>query len=383
MNSGPVRILVIDGDSASRNYLTTMLQKNGYEVMVASLGREGLISAWKDTPALVVLDPFLPDMSGRDLVERLRQDRRTASVPIAALASKNDPQVRAEVLAAGCNEYLVKSNQAMQALLDLFPSWLKGETEPIKEGKLIVFLSAKGGTGTSSLCANLAMCVAGAIQGKLAVMDLVLPIGSIADIVGYKEQLNLVAVAKLASSQTNPSFFKNNLPHIASWNFYLLAGSQDPESASQLPGERVEELLKSVIQAYEIVFVDLGRSLSRISMPIIHQADIIVLVLGTDMANATLTNTVWEYLKNQGVDPARVYAINNRAVGLEGLTRAEMEKTIGLPIHVTMPYNGENLTVANNRHEPFSLRFPNDSGTLILKQSTQEIIEMIEKARRY
>jgi len=276
---------------------------------------------------------------------------------------------------------MTKSSQALESLLGLFPRWLEGEPTQAKLGKLIAFLSAKGGTGTSSLCSNLAMAIASTGSEKVAVMDLVLPIGSIANIVGYNEQLNLVSVAKMDSNQTTPAFFKENLPCIGGWYFYLLAGSQDPGSASQLPVDRLEGLLNSVLQAYDFVFVDLGRALSRISMPIIHQADVIILVLGTDMANATLTNTVWEYLKGLGVEPSRVYAINSRAVGPEGLTRAEMEKTIGLPIRVTMPYTGESFTVANNRHEPFVTRFPNDSATLLLQQCAGEIAEMVLKTR--
>ena len=56
MDTKPVSILIIDGDSASRNYLSTMLRKSGYEVVTASLGREGLISAWKDQPCHVNCD---------------------------------------------------------------------------------------------------------------------------------------------------------------------------------------------------------------------------------------------------------------------------------------------------------------------------------------
>ena len=100
------------------------------------------------------------------------------------------------------------------------------------------------------------------------------------------------------------------------------------------------------------------------------------LILSTDLATAGLTQTVWKYLKTQGVDAQRIYAIQNRAVGLEGLTKAELEKMIGLPIRLTMPYMGDNLTVANNRHEPITARFPNDSISMLLKQIANQILEV-------
>jgi len=384
MDTKPVSVLVIDGDSASRNFLTAMLKKNGYTALSASLGREGLISAWRDQPNIIILDPVLPDLTGLELVTRLRQDRRTSKVMLIALSSRDDPQEMNILLNAGCSEYLVKSSQTPQKLMEFLPRYETGEKSvPKKQGRLFVFLSAKGGTGTSSLCANIAMCLASEeTDRKVAVMDLVLPIGSIAHIVGYKDSLNLVTAAMQNPDQITPAYFSDKLPCIPGWYFYLLAGAPDPESANSLSGDRVGEILNSILESYDFVFVDLGRSLSRISIPVIQKAEIVVLVLSTDLATADLTLTVWEYLKTQGVDPQRIFLIQNRAVGLEGLTKVELEKMLGFSIGVTMPYMGDNFTVANNRHEPVASRFDDDSVTLLLKHVALQMVEMDKYRKR-
>jgi len=81
-------------------------------------------------------------------------------VILVALSSRENPQEMAALLAAGCCDYLVKSGQTVAKLLELLPGFINGEPFlPKKQGKLITFLSAKGGTGTSSLCANIAMCL--------------------------------------------------------------------------------------------------------------------------------------------------------------------------------------------------------------------------------
>jgi pilus assembly protein CpaE len=378
METQPVSVLVIDADSASRNYLAAMLNKSGYTVLTASLGREGLISAWKDKPNFIILDSVLPDLTGLELTTRLRQDYRTSKATLVALSSRENSQEMAELLAAGCSEYLVKSSQTLQKLSDLLQRFQSGEKiTPAKRGRLIVFISAKGGTGTSSLCANIAMFLASENKDRrVAVLDLVLPIGSIAHIVGYNDRLNLVTAAMQGPDLMTATYFKDNLPRIPGWYFHLLAGAADPESANLLTAERISGILKAVLDSYDFVCVDLGRSLSRISMPIIQKAEVIAMILSTDLATADLTHTVWEYLKAQGVDPQRIYAIQNRAVGLEGLTRPELEKTLGLPIRVTMPYMGDNFTVANNRHEPVIIRSHNDSITLLFKQATSQMIDM-------
>ena len=380
MKTNSISVLVIDSDPASRKYLAAMLGKNGYMVLEASLGREGLISSWRDRPDIIILDPQLPDLTGLDVVTRLRQDPRTAKVHLVAFSNQNKPDEMARLLVAGCNEYLVKSGQTLQKLLDLIPALLEPQS-PVKKGSLVVFLSAKGGTGTSSLCANVAMCVANrAGDRNVAMIDLVLPIGSIAQIVGYEGSLNLVTVAEKGPTPIASSYLKDNLVHIPVWNFHLLAGAPDPESASRLSGERVAEILNALMESYDYIFVDLGRSLSRISLPIIQKAEIISMIVSTDLATTALSRTVWQYLQTQSVDPSRLFVIQNRAVGLEGLKKTEIEKMLGLPIQVTMPYMADGFSVANNRHEPLAFKYPTDSATLLLEHVSEQMIELGRRA---
>jgi MinD-like ATPase involved in chromosome partitioning or flagellar assembly/ActR/RegA family two-component response regulator len=386
VDEAPKTILIVDADAASLNYLAVMLRKNNYNVLTAGSGREGLVMSWQHLPQLIIVDPNLPDVKPVDLVTRLRQDRRTAHVPMIALSGRTEPQEEASLLSVGFNEYLVKSNQALTEILKLIPQLLGEEVQaPVvtkKGGHLFVFLSAKGGTGTSSLCANIAMCMGKTTaQLRVAVVDFVLPIGSIANIVGYTERMNIMTVSAQSTDQTTALYFKENLPKIAPWYFRLLAGCPDPESSNQLSISRIPEILAAIQEGYDYVFVDLGRALSRISLPIIERADLLALVLSTDAAAVTLTRTVWDYLKAQHVDSQRVYPILNRAVGLEGMTKAEAESVLGFQIRVTMPYMGGNFTLANNRHEPVGAKFPNDSASIMMSQAASQMADLSTKLR--
>jgi CheY-like chemotaxis protein/MinD-like ATPase involved in chromosome partitioning or flagellar assembly len=380
VNQQPATILIVDGDETSRKYISAVLQKEGYQAITASAGREGLISAWRDRPDVVIFDPALQDITGLEFVTRLRKDQRTATLPCVALSGQENLQEVSELMAAGCNEHLVKSGDAIPLLLQTLARLLDKDYTPTRRGKLFVFLSAKGGTGTSSLCANLAMCVGSSDRDKkVAVVDLVLPLGSIASIVGYTENINIVTVAMQRSDTIPPAYFKEKLPFIPGWYFHLLAGSPDPDTAIHLPSDRVAAILQMMSAAYDYIFVDLGRSLSRISLPIIQRADLLVLILGTDLATSMLTRTVWEYLKTLGVDPKKVFAIQNRSVGLEGLTRPEVEQMIGLPVRLTIPYMGGTFTFSNNRHEPIIANYANDAVGLALQEAASQMIALAEK----
>jgi pilus assembly protein CpaE len=133
--------------------------------------------------------------------------------------------------------------------------------------------------------------------------------------------------------------------------------------------------------AYDFVILDIGRSLSRFSLPLIQQADLIPLIVSTDQSTVKLTKTVWEYLHELGIDTQNVYAILNRAVGLEGLTKAEAEQIIGFPIKTTLPYMGSNFALANNLNQPIITKYPKDTATIIFKDVAGDMVKLARQLR--
>jgi pilus assembly protein CpaE len=384
-------ILIVDDNPASRIYLANYLKGKQFEVLESPTGKEGLIIAWRDQPDLILFDPTLHDVADQEFIYKLRNDPRTDNIPLIAFSSDPGAARREVCLRAGVNEYLVKSSQALIALDESLTRLFVAEQHPtpVKEeenkekGLLIVFLSAKGGTGTSSLCANLAMNIQQAeSEARVVVADLVLPIGSIGQMVGDSGKLNLATVAELPDGQTNAEYFHRNLPKPETWQFQLLPGSPDPQHGNSIKGERIGQIVDSLCTAYDFVILDLGRSLSRISVPLIQKADLIVLIVSTDQSTVQLTKTVWNYLQLQDVVNQKVYAILNRAVGLEGLTKVQAEEIIGLPIKTAMPYLGSNFALANNLNQPITLKYPTDTASIILKGTSEDMVKLARQLRR-
>lgn len=384
------RVLVVDDNPASRVFLANHLRQKQFEVIEAPTGKEGLIAAWRDTPDLILFDPVLKDIADQEFISKLRNDPRTGHIPLIALSTDPAPARRQTCLDAGVNEYLVKSSGALAALEEVLPRIFSVEyraeppgeidEEPQKTGSLIVFLSAKGGTGTSSLCANLAMNIQhGQPESRVVVADLVLPIGSIGQIVGDEGKVDVVTISDLPPGQTNASYFHKNLPKPELWKFQLLAGSPDPQRANSLKGERIGQIVDTLCAAYDFIILDIGRSLSRISLPLIQKADLIVLVVATDQSTVQLTKTTWDYLHAQGIDSRRIYVILNRAVGLEGVTKTQAEEIIGLPIKTTMPYLGGNFSLANNLNQPITQKYPTDTASIILKGTAEDMVKLAQR----
>jgi pilus assembly protein CpaE len=304
-------------------------------------------------------------------------------MPLIALSSDASVARIRSCLDSGFNEYITKSGQAVASLGEAI-NRLLGLTPPeVKQGGLlIVFLSAKGGSGTSSLCANIAMNISQfQPQARVAVIDMVLPIGSIGPIVGYEGIQNIVTVADMQPAETSADFFRDELAEMKIWRFHLLSGSPDPESSNYLNVARIWDIVAGVKSAYDYVLIDLGRNLSKISLPLIQHADLLALIVSTDMSSVNLTRTLLDYLKAKGVKEPGIYTILNRAIGLEGVSKMDAEKSLNIPIKTAFPYLGSNFALANNQHQPYSLKFPKDTASVIFLEAAKEMSALAGKLR--
>src|SRR5882762_3938632 len=99
------RILIVDDDPAIRDVVRFALRKAGFETVEADDGRAALAQFAETAPDLVVLDVLMPELDGGEVCRRLR---RTSTVPILFLSSKDDEIDRVVGLEIGGDDYVVK-----------------------------------------------------------------------------------------------------------------------------------------------------------------------------------------------------------------------------------------------------------------------------------
>jgi len=86
---GPPRVLAIDDDPLALDLIDAALTPEGYMVLAARSGDEGLALAQQEHPAVIILDLLMPEVDGFTVVERLRADLATAAIPIVILTAKS------------------------------------------------------------------------------------------------------------------------------------------------------------------------------------------------------------------------------------------------------------------------------------------------------
>jgi two-component system KDP operon response regulator KdpE len=99
------RILIVEDDAQIRKFLRISLAATGFEVSETRRGADALTFCAESLPDLIVLDLGLPDLDGREVVERLRE---WSAVPIIVLSVRSDDADKVGALDAGANDYVTK-----------------------------------------------------------------------------------------------------------------------------------------------------------------------------------------------------------------------------------------------------------------------------------
>jgi CheY-like chemotaxis protein len=102
------KILLVEDNELNRDMLSRRLTRNGYTVVVAVDGAQGVAMAASEIPDLVLMDMSLPVLDGWAATRALRADPVTKDVPVIALTAHAMAGDREQAMAAGCNDYDTK-----------------------------------------------------------------------------------------------------------------------------------------------------------------------------------------------------------------------------------------------------------------------------------
>ena len=102
------KILLVEDNEMNRDMLSRRLVRNGFEIVMAVNGQEGLDLASSENPDLILLDMSLPVLDGWEAARRLKADAATARIPVIALTAHAMAQDKEKALAAGCDDFDTK-----------------------------------------------------------------------------------------------------------------------------------------------------------------------------------------------------------------------------------------------------------------------------------
>jgi len=116
-NGAPLKILVIDDQPEDIKLIETVLSSEGFEILEALSGVEGVDKAVNEKPDLIILDLIMPDMSGFDVVNRIRESTEAMEIPIIICSAKDISAEEREILNGKIQSVVRKGDVAKSELL--------------------------------------------------------------------------------------------------------------------------------------------------------------------------------------------------------------------------------------------------------------------------
>ena len=101
-------ILIVEDDPRNLTLFRDVLQVSGYKTIEATDGKQGIESARKEKPDLILMDIQIPEIDGMEATRMLKADAVTSSIPVIALTSYAMKGDKERFLAVGMNDYISK-----------------------------------------------------------------------------------------------------------------------------------------------------------------------------------------------------------------------------------------------------------------------------------
>lgn len=102
------KVLLVDDDESLVTVFSAALQKNGFETVTAADGATGVEKAKSEKPDLILLDQVLPDISGNEVLKKIKEDETTKNIPVIILSNFSQEELVKQALNEGAFDYVFK-----------------------------------------------------------------------------------------------------------------------------------------------------------------------------------------------------------------------------------------------------------------------------------
>ncbi len=373
MTSNAERILIVDDSSLITKMLHVKFGGMQFDVRTAGDGVQALevIKGWM--PDLMISDVMMPNMGGYELCKTLRQRPETANLPIILLTAQSGVTEKVKGFESGADDYVTKPfdfeelEARVRALLARSQAQ-KGESAHEKQGgELIVCFSPKGGVGTTTLAINLAVTLTQMWEAKTALIDLALPIGQVAVFMDLRSNFTLGQMAQKEIILDEDFVLQAMLPHNS--GVRVLSAPRAPELSELITASLIENLFPILRDNFTFVIVDAGRNFTDAALSILERADQILLPLSPDLASLQATAVALNTFRELEYDLEKIRPILSWTFSQDALPQKEMERALGVPIQIVLPYDPRSVVQSINRGTP-----------VVMQAGKSAISEAIENA---
>ena len=367
------KILVVEDDPAASRLMSYILEGEGYQVLTAPNGVEGLRQAQEEEPDLLVLDVMLPGLDGFQVCRRLRAESRTSRIPVLMLSAKAQETDKATGLKVGADEYLTKPADPAELVRHVESLLAQASAG---NARAIAFLGCKGGVGTSTVAVNAAIALSQKSKDVILI-DLCPYCGTIPTFMGLKPEHTMTELSEGSGGMIDRQGLEAVLT-THSTGIRVLPGPQAAEDYQELPLSSVDSLLEVLRSMADYIVADVPTHPSEAAKALLKKCDLVVLVTGSGsdgLASASSTATL---LKKTDIDQQRLATV---VVDREGLfsdldypkMKSIVESTIDIPLLGIIPHDAEASLEFEGRGMPVTLAEPKRPMASTLREVAEQL----------
>jgi len=359
------RILVIDDDLDLLQMMKLILQRTGHEAILTGDGADGLAKAQQLKPDMAIVDVMMPGMNGYQVVRKLREDPNTANMAIMVLTARAQSVDREAAMAVRADGYMTKPvspAELLQAINDLLNR--RGQIS-LPPNLLLSVLSLRGGVGTTTISVNLALVLRQPGR-EVCLVDMCARSGHTAMQMRLQAKTTWVDVLAQVNGLSPESLERLLLRHDSGVRL-LPSPFMPPVHAPA--GEAVTRLMGLLKPLFGAVVVDLG-ALDEAGRAVVTTSDLVAIVLSPEVASLQTAAATLRVLKTLNVPDERVLLMLNQITPRAGLSSSAIEKALGRPIAVSVPYeDAQNQALAQGM--PLAIGQPTSPLVVSLRQFIQ------------
>jgi pilus assembly protein CpaE len=356
------RILVVDDTELNLKMVGAILVKDGYEVITAQNGVEALDVIKSSPPSLAILDLMMPDMDGYTLCRSLRQNSKTAKIPIIILTALSGVEDKIKAFDSGADDFLAKpfEPQELRARIKVLLRRVS-EREAIQtnlvSGKVIAVFSLRGGVGVSMLSSNLAASLSQIWGTPSALVDLAFMNGQSALLLDLPLRNTWADLGRSPSNEMDMDLLNSVLLR-HDGGVHVLATPRRPEDAETITAEHVKRAIELLRTHYHYIILDLPHDFSETTLAGLDMADQILLLLAPETAAVRCAANALGTFDSLDYPADRTTLILNWNFKGKGLPRAGIEGALKKELGLIIPYAGDAVVASIMYGKPSALQTP-------------------------
>jgi pilus assembly protein CpaE len=334
----------------------------------ARTGREAIELTAELEPDVVLMDINMPDMDGIAATEAIRQ--KFIWVQIVILSVQGDPNYMRRAMLAGARDFLTKPPTIDDLISAIRRAGQMAHEEKAKvqaklpgsgplggpmrgggSGKIIVVYSPKGGTGCTTLAANLAVAIHSE-EAPVLLVDANLQFGDVA--IFFNEQgKNHLGDLTPRVDELDPEVVEEVLITHEISGVKILAAPPRPEMAEDVGGQQLAKLLGFVRHMYPYVIVDTSSTLDDTTLSVLDVADLVVLITTQDIPSIVNVRHFIDLCKALGIHREQILFVMNRYDKRINIPPEKVTENLRMDIKGVVPLDSRTVIPAVNRGVPF------------------------------